>query len=138
MHGINFWKKPEACKQNLTKERKQPPVVNPQHAIFYNVSILLCLWLRIIRSSDQGVLIINFHSQIFFNDINNGHRAPILKKTSLWLLPFFMAVATYCLWKGAQNDAHCHCIVLPSVKNAQVIKTWDFLSISIWTFNLKW
>ena len=42
------------CKQNLTKERKQPPEVTPQQGIFYNVFIL-CLWLRIIVSSDQGV-----------------------------------------------------------------------------------
>ena len=38
----------------LTKERKQPPVVILQQAIFYNIFIL-CLWLRIIRRSDQGV-----------------------------------------------------------------------------------
>ena len=37
----------------------------------------------------------NFPSQIFFNDINHGYRAAILKKNSLWLLPFYMAVATY-------------------------------------------
>ena len=32
----------------------------------------------------------NFPSQIFFNDINHGYRAAILKKNSLWLLPFYM------------------------------------------------
>ena len=37
----------------------------------------------------------NFLSQIFFNDINHGYRAAILKKISLWLLPFYMVVATY-------------------------------------------
>ena len=37
----------------------------------------------------------NFSSQIFFNDINHGYRAAILKKNSLWLLPFYMVVATY-------------------------------------------
>ena len=36
----------------------------------------------------------NFPSQIFFNDINRGYRAAILKKNSLWLLPFYMVVAT--------------------------------------------
>ena len=30
-----------------------------------------------------------------FNDINHGYRAIILKKNSLWLLPFYMVVATY-------------------------------------------
>ena len=36
----------------------------------------------------------NFSSQIFFIDMNHGYRAAILKKSSLWLLPFYMAVAT--------------------------------------------
>ena len=42
------------CMHNLTKQRQQPPVVILQQAIFYNIFIL-CLWLRIIRRSDQGV-----------------------------------------------------------------------------------
>ena len=32
----------------------------------------------------------NFPSQIFFNDINHGYRAAILKKNYMWLLPFYM------------------------------------------------
>ena len=37
----------------------------------------------------------NFPSQVFFNDINHDYRAAIMKKNYLWLLPFYMAVATY-------------------------------------------
>ena len=37
----------------------------------------------------------NFPSQIFFNGINYGYRAAKLKKSSLWLLSSYMAVATY-------------------------------------------
>ena len=37
----------------------------------------------------------NFPSRIFFNDTNHGYRAAVLKKNYLWLLPFYMAVATY-------------------------------------------
>ena len=37
----------------------------------------------------------HFPSQIFFNDINHGYTAAILKGNSLWLLPFHMAVAAY-------------------------------------------
>ena len=37
----------------------------------------------------------NFPSQIFFNDVNYDCRGNILKKNSLWLLTFYMAVATY-------------------------------------------
>ena len=87
-----FLKKRKFCMPNLTKERKHPPVVILQQAIFYNTFILR-LWLRIIRRSDQGVQFINFPSQIFFNDINLGYRAAILKKNSPWLLPFYKAVA---------------------------------------------
>ena len=36
----------------------------------------------------------NFTSQIFFSDINHGYGASILKKNCLWLLPFYMIVAT--------------------------------------------
>ena len=32
----------------------------------------------------------NYPSLIFFNDINHGYRAAILKKNYLWLLPFYM------------------------------------------------
>ena len=38
----------------------------------------------------------NFPSQIFFNDINQGYRAALLQKNSLWLIPFYMAETTYC------------------------------------------
>ena len=41
----------------------------------------------------------NFPSQVFFNDINHDYRAAIFKKNYLWLLPFYMAVATYCYYE---------------------------------------
>ena len=37
----------------------------------------------------------NIPSQIFFNDINYGYRAVLLKKNYLWLLPFYASVANY-------------------------------------------
>ena len=37
----------------------------------------------------------NFASQIFSNNINHGYRTAIMKKNSLWLPLFYMAVATY-------------------------------------------
>ena len=80
--------------QNLTKEWKQPPIVILPQPIFYNVFIQ-CLWLRIIRRSDQGVQFMNFPSGILFDNINHGYRAAILKKNLLWLLPFYMVVATF-------------------------------------------
>ena len=88
--------------QNLTKERKQPPVIILQKSIFYNIFIR-CLWLRIIGRSDCGVQFMNFPSQIFFSDINHGYRAAILKKRSLGLLPFYIAVATCCYYRKVRR-----------------------------------
>ena len=45
----------------------------------------------------------NFPSQVFFNDINHGYRAVILKKSSLWLLPSYMDVATYCYYEKVRR-----------------------------------
>ena len=86
--------------QNSTKERKQPPVVILQQSIFYDIFIR-CLWLRIIRRSDQGVYFMNFPSQIFFNDINHGYRAAMLKKSSFWRLP--LAATTYCYYEQVRR-----------------------------------
>ena len=74
-----FLKQRKLCLQNLTKEWKQPPVVILQQANFCNIFIL-CLWIRIIRKSDPGVQLMNFPSQIFFNDISHGFKAALLNK----------------------------------------------------------
>ena len=94
--------KRKLCMQNLTKEWKKPPVVILQQANFYNIFIL-CLWLRIIRRSDQAVYFMNFPSQIFFDDINHGYRAALLKKNSLCLLPFYVTVASYCYYEKVRR-----------------------------------
>ena len=91
-----FLKKRKLCLQNLTKEWKQPPVVILQQANFCN-TFILCLQIRIIRRSDQGVQLMNFPSQIFFNDI--GYKAALLKKNSQWLLSIYMDVASYCYYE---------------------------------------
>ena len=85
---VYFLKKRKLCMQNLTKDRKQPPVAILQQVIFCNMFIL-CLWLRTLN-------FMNFPSQIFFNDINHGYRAALLQKNYLWLIPFYVAEATYC------------------------------------------
>ena len=45
----------------------------------------------------------NFPSQIFFNNINHGYKAALLKKNSLWLLSFYMDVASYCYYEKARR-----------------------------------
>ena len=36
-----------------------------------------------------------------FNDINHGYKAVLFKKNSLWLLSFYMGVASYCYYEKA-------------------------------------
>ena len=48
----------------------------------------------------------NFPSQIFFNNINHGYRAAILNKNPFWLLPYYMAVATYCYYEKVCRSMH--------------------------------
>ena len=58
----------------------------------------------------------NFLSKVFFSDINHGYRAAILKKNSLWLLPFYMAVATYCYYEKVHRTMR-NAIVLHLLKS---------------------
>ena len=48
----------------------------------------------------------NFPSKIFFSDINHGYSAAILEKSSLWVLPSYMVVATYCYYKKGHRTIH--------------------------------
>ena len=102
-----FLKKQKLCVQSLAKEQKKPAVVILQQSILYNISIR-CLWLRIIRRSDQSVQLMNFSSKIFFNNINNAYSAAILKNGSLWVLvlPSYMVLVTYCYYKKNRRTMH--------------------------------
>ena len=51
-------------------------------------------------------LVNEFSFKDIFNNINHGYRAAILKKNSLWLLLFYMAVATYCYYEKAHTTMH--------------------------------
>ena len=103
--GLISEKKRKFFTENLTKERKQPPVVILEQAILYRIFILyLCL--RIIGTSSQDAQFMNFPSQIFFNDINHGYRAAILNKNSLWLLPFYMLMVTCFYYEKVRRTMH--------------------------------
>ena len=105
-------KKRKICLQNLTKEQKQPPVVFLQQANICNIFIL-CLQIRFISRSDQGIYLMNFPSQIYFNDFNHGYKAALLKKNFLWLLSVFVDVASYCYYeKRRRTDARSLSIVI--------------------------
>ena len=74
--AVRGWllRKRELCMYNLTKERKQPPVVTLQQAIFY--SVLVAKKYQKIRSR---CLVHEFSFTDIFNDINHDYRAAILK-----------------------------------------------------------
>ena len=105
MEVRGYFLKKQLCVQSLAKEQKQPAVVILQQLIFYNIYVR-CLWLRIIRRSDQGVQFMNFPSNIFLKNINHGYSAAILKKSSLWVLPSDMVAATYCYYKKEYRTMH--------------------------------
>ena len=46
-----------------------------------------------------------------YNDINHGYTATMLKKNSLWLLLFFIAVTSYCYYEKVRRTM-CTTIVL--------------------------
>ena len=56
-HGYMGWisEKGHFCKKNLTKERKQPPVVTPQQANLYNLYSVACgyFWTMLIMVTEQ-------------------------------------------------------------------------------------
>ena len=54
----------------------------------------------------------------FFNDINHGYGAAILKENSLWLLPFYMVVATYFYYEKVRRTMRT-AIVLYLLMQAQ-------------------
>ena len=111
-----FLKKQKLCEQSLAKERKQPAVVILKQSIFYNISIW-CLWLRIIRRSDQGIQFMNFPS-IFFNNINHGYSAAIL--SSLWVLLSYMVMATYFYYKKEHRTMHTAIVLYLLKKGRQL------------------
>ena len=76
---------------------------------------------QIIRSR---CLIDEFSFTDIFNDINHGHRAAILKKKNLWLLPFYIPVAT-CFY----YDKVCRTMGTAIISYLLKQKTWKQKSI---------
>ena len=63
-YGVNFWK----CSFLYAELKKRAKAPSNSYSVtedFYNIFIM-CLWLRIIRTTDQYVQFLNFPPQIFF------------------------------------------------------------------------
>ena len=61
----------------------------------------------------------NFLANIF-NNINHGYSAAILKKSSLWVLPSYIVVATYCYYKKECRTMHTAIVLYLLKKECQV------------------
>ena len=46
----------------------------------------------------------NFSLHIFFNNVNHGYKAALLKKNSLWLLSIYMDVACIVIMKRGSEQ----------------------------------
>ena len=61
-----------------------------------------------------------FLHRYFFNDVNHGYRAAILKKSSLWVLPPHMVVSTYCYNEKARRTMHTAIVLYLLKKGSQL------------------
>ena len=95
----------------------------------YNICIR-CLWLRIIRRS------MNFPSQTFFNDINHGYRAAILKKSSLWLLLFLWLCLIIATIKRTMPRLQLYRTSLNTICNLQQLLINTFERFALCAFSL--
>ena len=58
---------------------------------------------------------------LFFNDINHGYRADILKKKTLWLLPFYMVVSTYFHYEKVRRTTRT--VIVSNLLNSDFFET---------------
>ena len=54
----------------------------------------------------SGCLFQEFLFADIFDDVNHGYRAAILKKNSLWLLSFYIVVASYCYYEKVSRTVN--------------------------------
>ena len=92
-YGVNFWKT-EALYAELNEGAEATTSSYSVTGDFlqYISSVPVYKNHQNIRSR---CLVQEFSITDTFNDINHGYGAAILKENSLWLLPFYMVVATY-------------------------------------------
>ena len=66
-----------------------------------------CIYSVLMAKNHQKIrskcLVHEFFFTDIFNDVNHGYRAALLKKNALWLVPFYMAVASYCYYQKVRR-----------------------------------
>ena len=71
-------------------------------------------------------LVHEFFLTDIFNDSNHGYRAALLKKHSLWLLPFCMAVASYCDYEKARRANALSIFILFNTESQDKVFAQEF------------
>ena len=100
-YGVNFWKT-EALHADLNERVEAATSSCSATSNFwqYIYSVLLAKNHQTISSRS---LVHEFRFTDIFNDINHGYKAVILRRNHLWLLPFYMPLATYCYYKRVRK-----------------------------------
>ena len=91
-------------------------------------NFLRCCYSVLVAKNHQkfrsNCLVHEFSFTDIFIDINHGYSSAILKKNSLWLLPFFMAVATYFYYEKVGRTMRTG-IVWYLLKVAYRVQIWN-------------
>ena len=91
-YGVNFWKNGRFVELNERAEAATGSYFITGDSLQYIYSVPVSKDHRNIRSR---CLVYEFSFSDIFSNINHGYRAVILNENPLWLLPFYMVVATY-------------------------------------------
>ena len=120
-YRVNFWKKKEVLYAKLNK-RVEAATSNYSATTDFLQHIYSALVAKNHLKIQSRCLVHEFSFTYIFININHGYRAAILKKNSLWLLLFYMAVATYCYYEKVHTTMHTAIVsyVLNYMKNSFV------------------
>ena len=94
---VNFWKNGSFVRRTSWKSGSSHRYLFCNKRFF--TVYLFCALFKNHWKIRSRCLVHEFSFTDIFNDINHGYRAPILKKNSLWLLPFYMVVSHFCYEK---------------------------------------
>ena len=99
-YEVNFWKK--ALYAELNERVETATGSNSATGDFFKY-IYFMLVAKNYQKIGSKCLVYEFSFTGIFNDINHGYRASIFKKNHMWLLPFYMAGATYCYYEKVRT-----------------------------------
>ena len=85
------------------------------------------------QNARSRCLVHEFPFTYIFNDITHVYRAAIMKKNNLWLLPFYMVVATYFYYEKVRRTMHT--AILSYLFKKCIIKSFQFFYPIVFCYN---